>query len=519
MYVFKIAIFFSILLLFITLLSLILILRKKKRERKKGEILNALAPFIAALVSFLIALCNVSEPEIYPSDSDRIRVSGEQDTVIITSQDGSQYEVYYSLDGTDPRIGGEKYEDSIIISKDTTITARNKFLWWWSKKVERTYHYDSVEEDVVKVETIKRPVYSLQELNEGILGDQITFNSLKYVDTDEEWYYKNTGKRLPLGTLQNETNFVGARVAGVNAGVNNIWEGSKIAAVDGRTYIVRLYVHNNNPNGEAAIAKDTKVRFYIFNDSSDELDVDGWLYSSNANPQVYSDIVTFVSNDGTAFHLEYVPGSALLENGGFASGDGIWLPDSITNQGNETNKVEDEWTLIGYNGLDGMIPGCYEYVCCVAVQVKVVYDREFTVETRVRLAEDRDRTWKDTVEAQVGDRVEFQITYTNTSDLVQSIVKVKDKLPQNLLYVANSTKLITENNPDGIMIPDNVQENIAEAIDIGSYNPNENAKIVFSAEVVDDNLDEGRNSLKNHAEVDIGTKVIFDCAEVIVWNE
>lgn len=41
-----------------------------------------------------------------------------------------------------------------------------------------------------------------------------------------------------------------------------------------------------------------------------------------------------------------------------AKGDGMHLPNSITKQGKPTNEVEDEWTLIGYNALDGRIPGC-----------------------------------------------------------------------------------------------------------------------------------------------------------------
>lgn len=75
--------------------------------------------------------------------------------------------------------------------------------------------------------------------------------------------------------LRNETNFVGVCIDGVNAGVNNIWEGNKIPVVDGRTYVIRLYVHNNNLNEEESMAEDTQVRFYVSYASSDEVTVNG----------------------------------------------------------------------------------------------------------------------------------------------------------------------------------------------------------------------------------------------------
>lgn len=40
-------------------------------------------------------------------------------------------ETYYTLDGTNPK-NGELYNDTIIISKPTTVCAINKFLWLWS---------------------------------------------------------------------------------------------------------------------------------------------------------------------------------------------------------------------------------------------------------------------------------------------------------------------------------------------------------------------------------------------------
>lgn len=177
--------------------------------------------------------------------------------------------------------------------------------------------------------------YSLEELNNDALGNTITFNSVKIVDTDAVWYKEATGNDLPAGMLRNETNFVGAREdTGKNEGAKNVWEGTEIIAENGKTYIVRLYIHNNSSGGMNTVAEDTKVRFYVPYGSASLQTVNGWLASSNAAPTEYSDTVIFKSVDGTPFHLEYIDGSALLENGGFAKGAGVQLPDSIANQGN-----------------------------------------------------------------------------------------------------------------------------------------------------------------------------------------
>ncbi len=375
-------------------------------------------------------------------------------------------------------------------------------------------HLNSIITFATEDDGFSRPLYSYQQANEGAI-DHITFNSIKVVDTDAAWAEEH-GLVLPL--LGNETNFVGARKnTGINAGSGNVWEGTEITAEDGETYIVRLYVHNNSPGGFDAVAEDTKVRFYVPYDSAATQTVNGWLTSSNAVPQEYSDTVVFNSVGNTPFHLEYVSGSALLENGGFAHGNGVVLPDTITNQGNQTNEAEDEWTLIGYEALDGRIPGCYEYINYVSIMVRVVYDHDFSVETKVRLADGEDGTWQDAIEAKIGDKVEFQFQYLNTSEYNQAGVVVRDLLPSNLRYVEGSTIVYNGNHPNGVK--GDTDDVINGGVNIGSYDANANAYIRITAEVVDDNLADGSNTLINWAQVRVGDTVIEDDARVCVQND
>ncbi len=360
-------------------------------------------------------------------------------------------------------------------------------------------------------DTFSRPLYSYQQANEGAI-DHITFNSIKVADTDTVWAEAN-GLELPL--LGNETNFVGAReYIGKNEGAQNVWEGTEITAEDGKTYIVRLYVHNNSQKGENGTAEDTQVRFHVPYGSGTSVTVDGELRASNATPNQYLDDVTFKSKDGTPFSLQYIYGSAQLENGGFASSNGVKLPDTVTNQGN--NSSNGEWTLIGYDALDGRIPGCYQYINYVAIMVRVVYDYDFTVETKVRLADNEDKTWYDSVEAQIGDKVEFQFQYLNTSNYNQAGVVVRDLLPSNLRYVEGSTIVYNGNHPNGVKL--DTDDVINGGVNIGSYDANANAYIRITAEVVDDNLACGSNTLINWAQVRVGYKTLQDNAQVHVQN-
>ncbi len=352
------------------------------------------------------------------------------------------------------------------------------------------------------VSAANHTMYSLEDANKL---DHITLNSIKVTGDhntktggDYDWYKKTYGKELPDGMLKNESNFVGARVNnGENKGKYNKWD-DDITVEDGKSYIVRIYVHNNNPNGVDAIAENVKTRFFVPTLISNSITVNGWVTSSNATPNEYVDDVVFKSD--IPFHLEYVKGSALLENGNYASGAGKPLSDAVIADG----------TLIGYDGLDGRIPGCYKYVNYVTIEVKAVFDYDYKIEKKVRLAGTKE--WSKTVDAKVGDKVEFQIEYTNTSNKRQEGVVIRDVLPSNLRYVAGSTKIKNENHPKG----DRVLEDylVEGGLAVGNYGPNANVYILLTAEVVNDNLACGSNTMVNWGRASVGEQVIQDYARV-----
>lgn len=361
-----------------------------------------------------------------------------------------------------------------------------------------------------------RQTYSLQEISEGALGDKITFNSIVIADSDYEWHERVNGSEIGKGTIKNELVFVGAREdTGINAGVDNVWNGSEIAVEDGKTYLVRLYVHNNSLYGMDSVAEDTRVWFNIPSGSDEEIRVNGYISSSNASPSEYIDYVDFTSD--VPFHLEYQYGSALLENGGIGKGGGIQLSDNIVNARSAVAGLSDGGVLIGYDALDGRVPGCYQYANYVTIKVKVVYDYEFSVETKVRLADSEDNTWQDSIEAKVGDKVEFQVQYENISDYMQEGVAIKDVLPSNLRYVEGTAKLYNVLYPNGLTFDEGTV--VTTGVRIGDYTIGSNAFIRITAEVVDDNLARGSNTLYNWGQAGVGSTVIQDYATVIVYND
>ena len=157
----------------------------------------------------------------------------------------------------------------------------------------------------------------------------------------------------------------------------------------------------------------------------------------------------------------------------------------------------------------------HKSICKIKVTNKMKTENiNFTVATKVRLAGDTDKTWKKSVDAKIGDKVEFQIVYKNTSDARQENVIVDDQLPSNLRYVPGSTWLANGNNPTGLTM--NEDDVVKTGLLIGHYNPGANAIIRFYAEVVDDDFTCGKFILRNWGRASTAGKVIQDSADVNV---
>lgn len=320
-----------------------------------------------------------------------------------------------------------------------------------------------------------RPSYTVNQINNGALGNTITFNSISN--------NPNIG---------DEKNFVGIREkTGTNAGINNTWYDS-MTVEEGKTYLVRMYVHNNSPLGLDAVAKDVVATFNVPTTVGKSIEVNGFIDSSNANPSRYWDNATFKSTSD--FSLAYVSGSALFENNGIGANGGVKLSDNI---------VKNSGVKLGYNSLNGELPGCFQYAGYVTIEVKPTFvktaeNEGFLVEKTVR--KDGDKEWVESVTAKVGDIVNYQIHYRNLGTVSSTNVMVKDVLPNNMEYIKGTTVLYNTTNPNGIARDDTIT---TTGVNIGGYAVNGDGYVRFSAKVVDKNLACGENVLTNWGQVGV----------------
>ena len=275
----------------------------------------------------------------------------------------------------------------------------------------------------------------------------------------------------------------------------------------GKEYWVRMYVHNNAAKNLKLVAENTRLTAAIPNTTGKSITVTGQVSARNSDPKKVWDEAVFTSD--SEFKLAYINGSASWRNNVFTSG--TKLSDSI---------VTTDGALIGYDKLDGRIPGCFEYdgVATFRVVVQAPTKPQYTVEKKVRKSGATE--WQKNTTVKLGDTVEYQIGYRNIGNTVQKGVQIFDKLPAGVTYVAGSTTLKNANNPDGN--GKSVQDGVTTTgIKIGDYSTGANAFVRFKAKVtaVAKDLKCGKNTLRNfgHATSDGSTQQ--DSADITVEVE
>lgn len=137
---------------------------------------------------------------------------------------------------------------------------------------------------------------------------------------------------------------------------------------------------------------------------------------------------------------------------------------------------------------------------------------DFIVNQKIRIAGDTE--WHNYVDAKVGDELEIQFEYQNTSENEHVNVAVRDILPANLGYIPGSTIIYNTKYPEGVPMDQN--DLVASGIGIGTYGPNANAYIRFRVRVVDINLADGVTGLVNWSQASVNGVTLQDFATVRV---
>lgn len=296
-------------------------------------------------------------------------------------------------------------------------------------------------------------------------ADYVTFNSI----TD------NT-------KVGDERNFVRIR----EAGVGNYRD--EIKLVPGKEYQVMTYFHNNaktslNESGEG-IARDVRVTAQMPSvvKPGERGKISGKVSASNANPTTVWDEAYVTSDRDVA--MRYIPGSAKVTSNGAVNGQ--VLPDALFNTG----------TLVGYDSLNGVLPGCAEYSGYVIYKFKVDAP---DLEVQKQVSPAGKKQWQENYTAAPGAKVDYKISYRNTGTSTQNDVNIRDTLPTGMVYLPGSTKLYNASNPNGMGLGDDI---VANGINIGNYTANGNAVVTYSATVAgQDALQCGMNTLTNTAAV------------------
>jgi uncharacterized repeat protein (TIGR01451 family)/LPXTG-motif cell wall-anchored protein len=321
-----------------------------------------------------------------------------------------------------------------------------------------------------------RPTYTMAHPANHITFDSITDNS----------------------NIGDERNFVGIR----ETSTNNKWSDS-MTVQDGKEYTVRMYVHNNAASNLNLVAENVTAKFNLPTTTGKSIQVDGFLDSSNATPTEVYDSATFTSTDD--FNLAYISGSLKYENN--SPNSPFTLPESIfTSTG----------AVLGYNQLDGKIPGCFQYAGYVSFTVKPQFAPTSVFTMSKMVSKHGDNKWVENYTAQPGETVDYLLQYKNTSAVQQDSVTFRDTLPTGMAYVNDSTTYGNSKYPSGTKASNNIAN--GTGINVGSYAPGANAWAIFSATVANnDQLPTcGIETLVNTAKVTTGGSSISDTADVTV---
>jgi uncharacterized repeat protein (TIGR01451 family) len=257
---------------------------------------------------------------------------------------------------------------------------------------------------------------------------------------------------------------------------NGNWQDT-VTAQPGKEYVVRMYVHNNAAANLNQVAHNVRVSAAVPTTTGKSVPISSFVSADNANPaKIWDDVQLTSSQD---FNLAYVPGSATFHNNSVGKApQGVALPDSI---------VTSAGAQLGYDQLNGDIPGCYQYSGFVYFKVRLQFaptetpNTNYTVKKEVRKAGSTDG-FKDSVQVNPGDTVNFRLEVANTGNDTLKNVNLKDKLPAGFAFVPGTVKINNAANKNGAAVTDG-DNLVKNGVNIGNYTGGANALVVFDAKV------------------------------------
>ena len=253
---------------------------------------------------------------------------------------------------------------------------------------------------------------------------------------------------------------------------------------------------SNLPNN---VAENVKAYVTLPTTTGKSVTVTGTINSTNAKPNKVWDETIFKSKNGEDFNLAYVPNTAAYYN-------------QDKNNNIRTFKLSDDiftnkGVLLGYDQMDGKIPGCNQYAGYVTFHVKAQFAKKtqtpnVSIDKVVKLLGTNE--WKEEVTAKAGETVRYRIHAKNTGNTTLTNFSVRDILPTGLTYVKGSTTAVTTQYPKGVALSDNIVTD--GGVNLGTFEAGAGVYLYFNATVDSSVADKCNNSLlRNVAQVSAGT--------------
>lgn len=273
-----------------------------------------------------------------------------------------------------------------------------------------------------------------------------------------------------------ERNFVRVREAGTDQTFQD-----EIEVVPGKEYEVYIYYHNNaasNTNQSGlGMATNTKVSsaYPTLLNPNERGMVSGIITWSYVTPQAPNDAKegkvwdeAYLTTQSDNVVLRYKTGTAIIHNDGAANGS--VLPAALFTEGG---------TPIGYNKLEGNLPGCAEYsghITYTLIAEKTTSD----LDKQVSLDGEN---WSENVSAHPGQIVTYKVTFKNSGNTELANVIFKDTHDEGLSLHSGSTKIFDVNNVDGKTIDDILD---ISGYSFGNVAPGALVQIIYQARIADD---------------------------------
>ncbi len=255
------------------------------------------------------------------------------------------------------------------------------------------------------------------------------------------------------------------------------WKYDRISVDKTEEFYVRAYVHNNAAANLGLSSKNTRVTVSLPTDISKEVNMNVIVSSDNSDPKEVWDNIVFSSSKD--FNVAYVAGSAYFKNN-VNTNPGFKISDDL---------VTKKGAKIGYQSMDGVLPGCFQYsgILTFKVRVQVKETNGFEVNKTVRKS--GDKSWKKSIVVEPGDKVDYLLKYKNLGSLTHDKVVLRDVLPKVLL--ANEESLVIKNGSHPNIAPLDKQNlidllNPTKGLNIGKYQGQAAAYLRFTVTIPKD---------------------------------